>query len=76
MTKQTVIGVLTAGVVALVPQTTPADAQSSKLERCVDAAIESCDELFPGDGIFAMAARGWCYTIATAACVIAGAGLN
>lgn len=34
----------------------PAQAQD-----CLRAGIARCDAIFPGDNIFIMAARGWCY---------------
>lgn len=61
-----------AGVAALLPQPRPADAQDSNVERCAQAAVEACDELFAGRSLANTVLRGWCYTIATAACAALG----
>lgn len=68
--KRMLIGATVAGLVAILPQPAPADAQTSTSDRCVKAAIATCDEMFPGDGILMTVVRGWCYTIATAGCLL------
>lgn len=70
--KRTFIGTLLVGMMALAPQPTPADAQDSSLERCAQAAVEVCDDVFPGRSLANTVLRGWCYTIATAACAAIG----
>ncbi|MEX0691063.1 MAG: hypothetical protein WD934_06140 [Gemmatimonadales bacterium] len=63
---------LVLGVTGLVAHPTPADAQTSdtehRLVKCMNEAVESCDEDFPSDGWRESAIRGWCYLIRTAMC--------
>lgn len=68
--KRILIGAIAAGLMAILPQPAPADAQTSTADRCIKAAIKTCDEMFPGDGVLTTVARGWCYTIATAGCLL------
>lgn len=63
-----IVATLAAGAVGLLPNPTPADAQDHKLIDCLKEAIESCDEDFRGDSFYAVAIRGWCYTIRTGMC--------
>lgn len=51
---------------ALVPNTTPADATFAK--PCLQEAIGSCNADFPGEAPQIVAIRGYCYIIRAAMC--------
>lgn len=67
--KRLVTTALLAGTIAMLPHPTPADARSV-VKQCVEEAIESCDEDFPGNWPHQVAIRGWCYMIRTAMCEV------
>ncbi len=67
MRRLMVIALLT-GSLGLLPNPQPADAQGSKLRRCLQEAVEECDEDFEGTGEYMVAIRGWCYMIRGAIC--------
>jgi hypothetical protein len=60
-----------SGVIGLLPHPLPAGAQDqkeSKLRRCLQEAIASCDEDFGGETEYMVAIRGWCYMIRGGIC--------
>ena len=66
-----IIAVLLAGVISVLPNPQPADAQQDgKATKCLLEAIESCDEDFEGNDVYMVAARGYCYMIRAAMCRI------
>lgn len=65
--KRLLTTVTLAGMVAMLPHPTPADAVTVE-KSCVDEAIESCDEDFAGNDWRTIAIRGWCYMIRTGWC--------
>lgn len=64
--KRFLTSALFAGLIALLPAPEPADAQ--KLTQCVNEAIESCNEDFPGEDWITVGIRGWCYMIRSGMC--------
>lgn len=67
--KRLLAGVLVAGAIGLLPQPTPADAQTRESwVNCVNESVESCNRDFPGDSWYAMAVRGYCYAIRSGIC--------
>lgn len=65
--KKLVLSALFAGMVALLPNPAPADAQA-KLVKCINEQKETCDADFPGGDFYSAAIRGYCYTIRSAIC--------
>ncbi len=55
--KRLVVSLAVVGALWLLPNPEPADAQ----KYCLADAIASCDEDFPGGGIYESAIRGYCY---------------
>ncbi len=69
--KRLVTAVVLAGLVSMLPNPQPADAQrDGKTTKCMIEAVETCDEDFEGTDIYLAAARGYCYMIRTAMCRI------
>lgn len=71
--KQLIASALLAGMVAMVPNPSPADARETKgdkLAKCLAEAITECDQDFEGDEIYVVAARGYCYMIRTGMCYV------
>ncbi len=69
--KRLVTAVVLAGLVSMLPNPQPADAQrDGKTTKCMIEAVETCDEDFEGNDIYLAAARGYCYMIRTARCRI------
>lgn len=68
--KQVVAAAVLAGALGMLANPLPADAQigDSKLQRCLNEAVESCDKDFKGGDIYTIAARGYCYMIRTVIC--------
>ena len=69
--KQLMVSALLAGVVAMLPSVSPADAKErseDKLAKCLAEAITECDRDFDGDHFYMVAARGYCYMIRTGMC--------
>ncbi|MGD8727314.1 MAG: hypothetical protein PVH40_06690 [Gemmatimonadales bacterium] len=67
--KQLMVSALLAGLVAMLPHPTPADArEDDRLAKCLAEAITECDRDFDGDEIYVVAARGYCYMIRTGMC--------
>ncbi len=64
---------LLSGFLGLLPNPQPADAQQKedgKLKRCLQLAVESCDEDFEPNDEKMVAIRGWCYMIRGAICYL------
>jgi hypothetical protein len=62
---------LLSGFIGLLPNPQPVDAQrqqDGKLRRCLQEAVESCDEDFEPNDEKMVAIRGWCYMIRGAIC--------
>ncbi len=69
--KHLVTAVILAGMVSMLPNPQPADAQQDgKSTRCLLEAIKECDEEFAGNDIYMAAARGYCYMIRATICRI------
>lgn len=69
--KRLVTAVVLAGLVSMLPNPQPADAQrDGKTTKCMIESVETCDEDFEGNDIYLAAARGYCYMIRTAMCRI------
>ena len=69
--KRLVTAVVLAGLVSMLPNPQPADAQrDGKTTKCMIEAVGTCDEDFEGNDIYLAAARGYCYMIRTAMCRI------
>ena len=69
--KRLVTAVVLAGLVSMLPNPQPVDAQrDGKTTKCMIEAVETCDEDFEGNDIYLAAARGYCYMIRTAMCRI------
>ena len=66
--KRLIVAMLAAGAIGMFPNPSPADAQSTKLVKCMNEAVASCDEDFKGDGWRMTSIRGWCYMIRTGMC--------
>ena len=64
--KRTVASMAIVAAMLIFPSPRPADAQTAT--SCMDEAIASCDEDFPGGGLYESTIRGWCYIIRTAWC--------
>lgn len=64
---------LLTGMVGLVANPAPADAQGTDFEhravKCANEAEDTCNEDFPPNDWRLIAIRGWCYTIRTAMCI-------
>ena len=67
--RRVIAAALLAGFVGLLPSPQPADAQDSKVMRCLQQAVEECDEDFEGKSEYLIAIRGWCYMIRGAICI-------
>ena len=64
---------LVSGLIGLLPNPRPADAQQEedgKLKRCLQEAVEECDEDFESNDERMVAIRGWCYMIRGAICYV------
>jgi hypothetical protein len=63
---------LVSGLIGLLPNPQPADAQQrdGKLKRCLQEAVESCDDDFEPNDERMVAIRGWCYIIRGAICYL------
>jgi len=69
--KRLVTAVVLAGLIGMLPNPQPADAQrDGKTTKCMIEAVDTCDEDFKGNDIYMAAARGYCYMIRTAMCRI------
>jgi hypothetical protein len=68
--KRLIMGALLAGVVAMLPNPTPADAREDKMAQCLAEAITSCDRDLEGNDVYMAAARGYCYMIRTGMCLV------
>lgn len=69
--KRLVTAVVLAGLVSMLPNPQPADAQQGgKTTKCMIESVDSCDEDFEGNDIYMAAARGYCYMIRTAMCTL------
>ena len=68
--KHLVTAVILAGLVSMLPNPQPVDAQGGKATKCLLEAIEECDEDFEGNDVYMAAARGYCYMIRAAICRI------
>jgi hypothetical protein len=71
--KQLIASAVLAGMVAMVPNASPADAkekEDDRLAKCLAEAITECDTDFDGDEIYVVAARGYCYMIRTGMCYL------
>ncbi len=68
--KRLVTAVVLAGLVSMLPNPQPADAQNGKTTKCMIESVDSCDEDFEGNDIYMAAARGYCYMIRTAMCTL------
>ena len=65
--KLLITSAVVAGMVALLPNPRPADAEE-KFDKCLFEAIASCDRDFKGWDPYSTAARGYCYIIRTGMC--------
>ena len=63
---------LLSGFLGLLPHPEPADAQDQegKLKKCLQEAVEECDEEFEPNDEKMVAIRGWCYIIRGAICYV------
>jgi hypothetical protein len=64
---------LITGFIGLLPQPQPVDAQGredGKLKKCLQEAVEECDNDFEPDDERMVAIRGWCYMIRGAICYV------
>ena len=64
---------LLSGLIGLLPNPRPADAQQKedgKLKRCLQEAVGECDEDFEPSDERMVAIRGWCYMIRGAICYV------
>ena len=69
--KHMVTALILAGLVSMLPNPQPADAQQDgKTTRCILEAITECDEEFEGNDVYMAAARGYCYMIRATICRI------
>jgi hypothetical protein len=67
--KALMTSLLLAGVVAILPNPQPADAQQDRLAGCMAEAITTCDDEFQGWDPYMTAIRGYCYMIRTGMCL-------
>ncbi|UCD24725.1 MAG: hypothetical protein JSW51_02065 [Gemmatimonadota bacterium] len=64
---------LASGLIGLLPNPRPADAQQEedgKLKKCLQEAVKECDEDFKPEDHKMVAIRGWCYMIRGAICYV------
>ncbi len=63
---------LVSGLIGLLPNPQPADAQEEdgRLRKCLQEAVEECDEDFEPNDERMVAIRGWCYMIRGAICYV------
>lgn len=67
--KRLVTALVLAGVISMLPNPEPADAQrDGKTTKCMIESVDSCDEDFEGNDVYMAAARGYCYMIRSAMC--------
>ena len=67
--KMLITSAVLAGMVALLPNPRPADAEEL-MGKCLLQAVRSCDRDFAGYDPYTLAARGYCYMIRTGMCYV------
>lgn len=67
--KQLIASALLVGALGVLTNPPPADAQAS-FDKCLIAAVKSCDQDFAGGDPYTIAARGYCYLIRAGMCKV------
>ena len=68
--KRLIATAFLVGTLGFLANPKPADAQDSKLKRCLQEAVYSCDKDFQGNEPEIVAIRGWCYMIRGVICTV------
>jgi hypothetical protein len=71
--RQLLAVALLSAFLGLLPHPEPADAQrdqDGKLRKCLQEAVEGCDQDFEPNDEKMVAIRGWCYIIRGAICYV------
>lgn len=66
--KRLIATAFLVGTLGFLANPQPADAQGSRLKRCLQEAVYSCDKDFQGNEPEIVAIRGWCYMIRGTIC--------